>query len=109
MIQIEHSPIPDMSDETSLYASITKDQLISMIHFLAKRGEESKKESDDLKALLKSLREEYRTDTELNQRLLKTIEMLTQQVSDITAENKKLRQQIDKLLKQISASGKGCF
>ena len=96
-----------MSDETSLYASITKDQLISMIHFLEKRGEESKKESDDLKALLKSLREEYRTDTELNQRLLKTIEMLTQQVSDITAENKKLRQQIDKLLKQISVSGKG--
>lgn len=90
-----------MSDETSLYASITKDQMISMIHFLEKRGEESKKESDDLKALLKSLREEYRTDTERNQRLLKTIEMLTQQVSDITAENKKLRQQIDKLLKQI--------
>ena len=106
---MKHSPFPDMSDETSLYASITKDQLISMIHFLEKRGEESKKESDDLKALLKSLREEYRTDTELNQRLLKTIEMLTQQVSDITAENKKLRQQIDKLLKQISASGKGRF
>ena len=99
---MKHSPFPDMSDETSLYASITKDQLISMIHFLEKRGEESRKESDDLKALLKSLREEYRTDTELNQRLLKTIEMLTQQVSDITAENKKLRQQIDKLLKQIS-------
>lgn len=106
---MKHSPFPDMSDETSLYASITKDQLISMIHFLEKRGEESKKESDDLKALLKSLREEYRTDTELNQRLLKTIEMLTQQVSDITAENKKLRQQIDKLLKQISVSGKGRF
>ena len=80
-----------------------------MIHFLEKRDEESKKESEDLKALLKSLREEYRTDTELNQRLLKTIEMLTQQVSNITAENKKLRQQIDKLLKQISASGKGRF
>ena len=98
-----------MSDETSLYASITKEQLISMIHFLEKRGEESKKESDDLKVLLKSLREEYRTVTELNQRLLKTIEMLTQQVSDITAENKKLRQQIDKLLKQISVSVKGRF
>lgn len=106
---MKHTPFPDMSDETSLYASITKDQLISMIHFLEKRGEESKKESDDLKALLKSLREEYRTDTELDQRLLKTIEMLTQQVSDITAENKKLRQQIDKLLKQISVSGKGRF
>ena len=88
---------------------ISQDQLISMIYFLEKRGEESKKKSDDLKALLKSLREEYRTVTELNQRLLKTIEMLTQQVSDITAENKKLRQQIDKLLKQISVSGKGRF
>ena len=102
---MKHFPFLDMSDETSLYASITKDQLISMIHFLEKRGEESKKESDDLKALLKSLREEYRTDTELNQRPLKTIEMLTQQVSDITAENKKLRQQIDELLKQIPVSG----
>ena len=78
-----------------------KAQLISMIHFLEKRDEASKKENEELKELLKSLRAEYREDAELTQKLLKTIESLTQQVAEITAENKKLRQQIDKLLKQI--------
>ena len=72
-----------------------------MIHFLEKRDEASKKENEELKELLKSLRAEYREDAELTQKLLKTIESLTQQVAEITAENKKLRQQIDKLLKQI--------
>lgn len=61
-----------------------KAQLISMIHFLEKRDEESKKENEELKELLKSLREEYKEDAEHNRRLLKTIETLTQQVSDIT-------------------------
>ena len=78
-----------------------KTQLISMIHFLEKRDEASKKENEELKELLKSLRSEYREDAELTQRLLKTIESLTQQVAEITAENKKLQQQIDELLKQI--------
>ena len=64
--------------------SIEKDQLISMIHFLEKRDEESKKENKELKELLTSLREEYKEDAEHNRRLLKTIETLTQQVSDIT-------------------------
>ena len=41
-----------------------KDQLISMIHFLEKRDEESKKENEELTELLKSLREEYREDAE---------------------------------------------
>ena len=70
-------------------------------HFLEKRDEQSKKENEELKELLKSLRAEYREDAELTQKLLKTIESLTQQVAEITAENKKLQQQIDKLLKQI--------
>jgi thiamine kinase-like enzyme len=78
-----------------------KAQLISMIHFLEKRDEASKKENEELKELLKSLRAEYREDAELTQKLLKTIESLTQQVAEITAENKKLQQQIDELLKQI--------
>ena len=82
-------------------ASIDKSQLISMIHFLEKRDEASKKENEDLKELLKSLRAEYRDDAELTQKLLKAIESLTQQVAEITAENKELQQQIDKLLKQI--------
>ena len=83
------------------YTSIDKAQLISMIHFLEKRDEASKKENEELKELLKSLRAEYRADAEQTQRLLNTIESLTQQVAEITAENKELQQQIDKLLKQI--------
>ncbi len=59
------------------FASMEKAQLISMIHFLKERDEESKKENQELKELLKSLREEYR---EQNRRLLNTIETLTQQV-----------------------------
>ena len=78
-----------------------KDQLISMLHFLEKRDEEIKKENEALKELLKSLREEYREDAEQTQRLLKTIETLTQQVSDITAENRKLRQKVNDLLSKI--------
>jgi phage shock protein A len=47
------------------------------------------------------LREEYREGVERTQRLQKTIETLTQQVSEITEDNKKLQQRIDELLKQI--------
>ena len=78
-----------------------KTQLISMIHFLEKRDEASKKENEELKELLKSLRSEYREDAELTQKLLKTIEVLTQQVKDITEDNRKLQQLIDKLQKNI--------
>ena len=76
-----------------------------MIHFLEKRDEASKKQNQELKGLLKSLREEYKEDAEQNKRLLKTIETLTQQVSDITAE-KKIRQEIDDLLSQIELNNK---
>lgn len=72
-----------------------------MIHFLEKRDEENKKENEALKELLKSLREEYREDAEQTQSLLKTIEIFTQQVKDITEENRKLQQLIDKLQKKI--------
>jgi septal ring factor EnvC (AmiA/AmiB activator) len=52
------------------------------------------------------LREEYKEDAEQTQRLLKTIEMLTRQVSDITAENKKLQKEVNKLMSQISVGNK---
>lgn len=73
-----------------------KDQLISMIHFLEKCDEESKKENLELKDLLKSLREEDAEQTQT----FKTIEILTQQVKDITEDNRKLQQLIDKLQKK---------
>ena len=43
-----------------------KEELISMIHFLEKRDEESRKENEELKELLRSLREEYKEDAEQN-------------------------------------------
>ena len=72
-----------------------------MIHFLEIRDEKRKKDNEELKELLRSLREEYREDSEQTQRLLKTIEVLTQQVKDITEDNRKLQQLIDKLQKNI--------
>lgn len=68
-----------------------------MIHFLEKRDEQSMKENEELKELLKSLRAEYREDAELTQRLLNTIETLAQQFSEISVENKKLQQKIGEL------------
>lgn len=62
-----------------------------MIHFLEKREDESKKETEALKELLSSLRADYKADAEQTQRLLNTIETLAQQVSEITAENERLR------------------
>lgn len=76
-----------------------------MIHFLDKREDESKKETEALKELLSSLRADYKAAIEQTQRLLKTIETLTQQLSEITVENKKLQQTIDELLKQASTRG----
>lgn len=72
-----------------------------MTHFLEKRDEASKKENEELKELLNSLREEYREVAEQNRRLLKTIETLTLLVSDITAENKKFWQKVNDLLSNI--------
>ena len=74
-----------------------------MIHFLEKREEDQRKENEELKELLISLRAEYREDAEQTQRLLNTIETLAQQFSEISAENKKLQQTIDELLKKNKA------
>jgi hypothetical protein len=39
------------------YASREKDQLISMIHFLVKRGEERAQENQELKDIVKDLKD----------------------------------------------------
>ena len=74
-----------------------------MIHFLEKREDESKKETEAFKELLSSLRADYKADAEQTHRLLNTIETLAQQVSEITVENKRLQQTIDELLKKNKA------
>ena len=79
----------------------SKEQLISMIHFLEKRDEASKKETEELKELIKEFRETHSQKVKSKTDLLASIDKLTKQVADLTEDNKKLRQQIDKLLKQI--------
>ena len=81
---------------------ISKEQLISMIHYLEKREEESKKENLELKALIKELQETHNQEVKSQADLLSSIDRLTKQVADLTEDNKKLQQQIDDLLKQIS-------
>ena len=83
------------------YASMDKTQLISMIHFLEKRDEESKKENDELKELIKELQETHNQKLKSQADLLASIDRLTKQMADLTEDNKKLQQQIDELLKQI--------
>lgn len=79
----------------------SKEQLISMIHFLEKRDEEQKQENLELKELIKEFRETHSQKVKSKTDLLASIDKLTKQVADLTEDNKELQQQIDKLLKQI--------
>ena len=87
-----------MSEE---YASIDKAQLISVIHFLEKRDEEQKLENEELKELIKELRETHNQKVKAQTDLQASVSQLAKQVVDLTKDNKKLQQQIDELLKQI--------
>lgn len=77
------------------YASIDKAQLITMIHFLEKRDEEQKQESQELKELMKELQETHNQKVKSQADLLSSIDRLTKQVTDLTEDNKKLQQQIE--------------
>ena len=79
--------------------NISKAQLISMIHFLEKRDETSKKENLELKELIKELQEAHNQKVKSQADLLSSIDRLSKQVVDLNKDNKKLQQQIDELLK----------
>ena len=98
------------------YASMEKDQLISMIHFLVKREDERAQENQDLKDMVKELRDTHKQDVRTQASLLKTqsnlmasIDNLTRQVADLTTENKSLQKQVRDLLSQISVGNKDRF
>lgn len=80
------------------YSSIDKSQLISMIHFFEKRDEESKKENGALKELIKELQETHKQDVKTPLNLMKSIDSLTNQVADLTTQNKTFQQKINDLL-----------
>ena len=73
----------------------------SRFRFLEKRDEEQKQENLELKELIKEFRETHSQKVKSQADLLTSIDKLTKQVADLTEDNKELRQQIDKLLKQI--------
>ena len=66
------------------YSSMNKAQLISMIHFLEKRDEASKKENLELKELIKELQETHNQREKSQAGLLSSIDRLTKQVADLT-------------------------
>ena len=72
------------------YASMEKDQLISMIHFLVKREDERAQENQELKNMVKDLRDTHKQDVKTQTNLLKSIDRLTNHVADLTTDNKKL-------------------
>ena len=98
------------------YASMEKDQLISMIHFLVKREDERAQENQELKDMVKELRDTHKQDVKTQASLLKTqsnlmksIDNLTNQVADLTTQNKTLQQKVNDLLSQISVNNKVRF
>ena len=88
------------------YASMEKDQLISMIHFLVKREDERVQENQELKDMVKELRDTHKQDVKTQTGLLKSIDRLTNQVADLTTQNKTLQQKVNYLLSQMSVGNK---
>ena len=91
------------------YASMEKDQLISMIHFLVKREDERAQENQELKDMVTELRNTHKQDVKTQTNLMKSIDRLTNQVADLTTQNKTLQQKVNDLLSQISVSNKVRF
>ena len=91
------------------YASMEKDQLISMIHFLVKREDERAQENQELKDMVTELRDTHKQDVKAQSNLMKSIDRLTNQVADLTTQNKTLQQKVNDLLSQISVGNKVRF
>ena len=91
------------------YASMEKDQLISMIHFLVKREDERAQENQELKDMVRDLRDTHKQDVKTQSCLMKSIDRLTNQVADLTTQNKTLQQKVNDLLSQISVGNKVRF
>ena len=84
------------------YASMEKDQLISMIHFLVKREEERAQENQELKDMVRELRGTRNS-------LMKSVDLLSKQLSDSSNEKAALLQKIDDLMSMISVNNKVRF
>ena len=86
-----------------------KNQLISMIHFLVKREEERALENQELKDMVKDLRDTHMQDVKTQSNLMKSIDRLTNQVAGLTTQNKTLQQKVNDVLSQLSVDNKVRF
>ena len=84
------------------YVSMEKDQLISIIHFLVKREEERAQENQELKDMVRELRETRNS-------LMKSVDLLSKQLADSSNEKASLLQKIDDLMSMISVNNKVRF
>ena len=80
-----------------------------MIHFLVKREEERAQENQELKDMVKELRDTHKQDVKIQTNLMKSIDKLTNQVVDLTTQNRTLQQKVNDLLSQISVGNKVRF
>jgi anaerobic ribonucleoside-triphosphate reductase len=83
------------------YAFMEKDQLISMIHFLVKREDERAQENQELKDMVKDLRDTHKQDVKTQTNLLKSIDKLTSQVADLTTQNRMISERIAELAQTL--------
>ena len=80
-----------------------------MIHFLVKREDERAQENQELKDMVKELRDTHKQDIKTQSNLMKSIDRLTNQVADLSTQNKTLQQKVNDLLSQISVGNKVRF
>lgn len=85
----------------SPYASMQKDQLISMIHFLVKREEACAQENKELKDMVKELTETHRQDMKTRSNLMASVDNLTKQVADLTTQNRMISERIAELAQTL--------
>ena len=78
-----------------------KDQLISMIHFLVKREDERAQENQELKDMVKELRDTHKQDVKTQTSLMKSIDNLTSQVADLTTQNRMISERIAELAQAL--------
>ena len=98
------------------YASMEKDQLISMIHFLVKREEERVQEIQELKDMIRDLKDAHMQDVKNQERqqkiqenLMRSIDQLTKQLAESSNEKAALEQENRDLSSRISVNNKVRF
>lgn len=71
-----------------------------------KREDERNQENQELKDMVKELRDTHKQNVKTQSNLMKSIDRLTNQVADLATQNKSLQQKVNDLLSQISVENK---